>query len=69
MRSFVNKIETFFNISVRLNKLVVNNYNPLGIKSKKNALLFFKTDWYGLNGKKKIIPGTTQYEAQQQAIA
>ena len=53
MRSFVNKIETFFNISVRLNKLVVNNYNPLGVKSKKNALLFFKTDWYGLNGKKK----------------
>ena len=46
---------------------IIYNYNPYKINTKKKALLYNKTDWYGIIGEKKVVPGTTQYGCSEQA--
>lgn len=46
---------------------VIYDYNPCGILTKKRALLYFKTSWYGFNGKINAPPGSTNFESYRTA--
>lgn len=43
------------------------DYNPYNLDTKRRALILFKTDWYGIFGKKSIKTGTTQFEVSEAA--
>ncbi len=48
---------------------VIYDYNPYGILTTKRALLYFKTSWYGFNGRINAPSGSTNFESYRTAIA
>ena len=50
-------------------KNVIYDYNPCKILTTKRALLYFKTSWYGFNGKINAPDGSTNFESYRTVIA
>lgn len=65
-KTLLKKILYIFGITRRD---VIYDYNPCGIVTTKRALLYFKTDWYGFNGKINAPSGSTNFESYRTAIA
>ena len=66
MKKFLKRLFFVFGIKP---KNVIYDYNPCKILTTKRALLYFKTSWYGFNGKINAPHGSTNFQSYRTAIA